>query len=145
MSATPTNKKVKHPVTGMPYGHISFIGNHGVALPMPTTLAEWRKQRPVYEGFIKYFPDAIMECSHLSLQGNAQHGKEGDPLQWYKEKSTDEKDCIVRHLIDLSQGDTDDDGIWQEVKAMWRACANVQRKIDALRKEGLYPPKFNQS
>ena len=112
-------------------------------LPVPTTLSEWRKQRPVYEGFIKYFSDAVMECSHLSLEGNAKHGEPGDPLQWYKGKSGDEKDCLVRHLCDLAGGsDTDDDGIWQETKALWRAAANLQRKIDALKDAGEYPPTF---
>ena len=35
--------------------------------------AEDRKRRPVFTGVIKYFPDAIMEISTVSLAGNEQH------------------------------------------------------------------------
>ena len=31
-----------------------------------------RKERPVYSGVLKYFPDAIMEVSRVSLAGNKQ-------------------------------------------------------------------------
>ena len=117
----------------------------GKHLPVPKDLSQWRKQRPVYEGFLKYFPDAAMECAHLSLEGNAKHGEAGDPLQWYMDKSSDELDCLLRHLCDLGGGNEfDDDGIWQETKAFWRAGANLQRKINALKAKGLYPPKFDE-
>ena len=32
-----------------------------------------RKERPVYTGVLKYFPDAIMEVARVSLAGNKQH------------------------------------------------------------------------
>ena len=122
------------------HGHLA---SQGKSLPKPKSLSEWRKQRPAYEGFIKYFPDAIMEASHLSMEGNAKHNGTTEHPTWDKSKSADEKDCLARHLCDLAAtGDYDDDGIWQEVKAFWRAGANLQRKIDTLRDQGLYPPKF---
>jgi len=120
-----------------------FICNQGKSLPYPKTLSEWRKQRPVYEGFLKYFFDAIMEASHCSLEGNAKHNGTTDKPSWNKALSGDEKDCLLRHLCDLASGhEHDNDGIWPEVKVFWRAGANLQRKIDALKEQGLYPPKF---
>ena len=35
--------------------------------------AKDRKERPVFTGVLKYFPDAIMEIARVSLQGNKQH------------------------------------------------------------------------
>ena len=35
--------------------------------------AKNRKERPVFTGVLKYFPDAIMEIAKVSLQGNKQH------------------------------------------------------------------------
>ena len=35
--------------------------------------AKQRKERPVYTGVLKYFPDAIMEVAKVSLAGNQQH------------------------------------------------------------------------
>ena len=35
--------------------------------------AEERKERPVFTGVIKYFPDALMELATVSLAGNKQH------------------------------------------------------------------------
>ena len=46
-----------------------------------------RKKYPVYTGVLKYFPDALMEVSRVSLIGNEQHHA-GKPLHWDKTKST---------------------------------------------------------
>lgn len=87
-----------------------------------------RKEAPMYEGFLKYFPDAVFAVARLSFISNEKHNP-GEPLHWAKGKSTDEPDCIMRHLVD--QGIVDpDDGAVHEVKLAWRGMANLQRFID---------------
>lgn len=89
-----------------------------------------RKEYPVYSGFIKYFPDAILEVAHLSFVGNEQHHP-GEPLHWDKNKSTDNADAMMRHLIDDARGvPVDEDGIEHLVKTAWRAMAVLQRELD---------------
>lgn len=94
--------------------------------------AKERKEHPVYSGVLKYFPDALLEVAHLSKVGNDQHNP-GEPLHWAKEKSTDEGDALVRHQLDA--GTRDKDGERHSAKVAWRALAQLQREIDAERKE----------
>ncbi len=93
--------------------------------------AKQRKERPVYTGVLKYFPDAIMEVAKVSLAGNQQHHPD-KPLHWDRAKSTDELDALARHLIDA--GKLDDDGQRHSAKVAWRALANLQKEIEAERK-----------
>lgn len=95
------------------------------------TDAKARKGAPVFSGVIKYFPDALVAVAELSRVGNDQHNP-GQPLHWAKEKSTDEPDALLRHLIDRARGDAfDTDGVRHLAKAAWRALAALQREIDA--------------
>ena len=94
------------------------------------TEAERRKGIPVYTGFIKYFPDAILAIAELSRIANDQHNP-GEPVHWAKEKSTDEPDALMRHLIDDAKGEEfDSDGVRHLTKVAWRAMANLQRKLE---------------
>lgn len=86
-----------------------------------------RKERPVYSGVLKYFPDAIMEVSRVSLAGNKQHNPD-KPLHWDRNKSKDDLDALTRHLIDA--GKIDSDGIRHSAKVAWRALANLQKEIE---------------
>lgn len=86
-----------------------------------------RKERPLYSGVLKYFPDALMEVAHVSFIGNQQHNK-GQTLHWDKSKSKDEPDALMRHL--LKAGTLDTDGIRHSAKVAWRALALLQREID---------------
>mgnify|MGYP003624942582 CR=1 FL=1 len=86
-----------------------------------------RKDTPVYTGVLKYFPDAIMEVSRVSLAGNKQHHPD-KPLHWDRNKSTDELDALTRHLIDA--GKIDSDGIRHSAKVAWRALANLQKELE---------------
>lgn len=90
--------------------------------------AKSRKQRPIVRGVLDYFPDAISEVAHCSWVGNEQHNP-GEPLHWAKEKSADEADALVRHLIDRGKRDTD--GVRHSAKVAWRALAMLQREIEA--------------
>ena len=80
--------------------------------------AKARKAIPVYSGFVKYFPDAMAAVAKLSAKGNDQHNP-GQPLHWDRSKSGDEKDAMMRHIID---------GDW--VNVAWRAMANLQKEIE---------------
>ena len=86
-----------------------------------------RKQRPVFSGVLKYFPDAIMEVAYVSYMGNQQHHPD-EPLHWDRNKSTDELDALMRHLI--SAGTKDTDGVRHSAKVAWRALANLQKEIE---------------
>lgn len=91
-----------------------------------------RKERPLARGVLDYFPDALLEVAHCSYVGNEQHNP-GQPVHWAKEKSSDEADALLRHLID--RGTNDSDGVRHSAKVAWRALALLQREIDAERQD----------
>ena len=86
-----------------------------------------RKNIPLVRGLLDYFPDALCAVAELSRIGNDQHNP-GEPLHWAKEKSTDEADALMRHLID--RGKVDTDGVRHATKVAWRALALLQREIE---------------
>ena len=100
-------------------------------MTLPTDPAA-RKAIPIYSGFVKYFPDAMAAVAELSRIGNDQHNP-GQPLHWAKGKSTDERDALMRHLLDeaIDPDHRDPDGVHPAVKAAWRAMAQLQRLADA--------------
>jgi len=102
---------------------------------VPTDAAA-RKALPICTGCLDYFPDALLAVAELSKKGNDQHNP-GQPLHWAKEKSADEADALVRHLID--RGKIDSDGIRHSAKVAWRALALLQREIDAERGVAVTP------
>ena len=87
-----------------------------------------RKQAPVFSGAINYFPDALWQVAVCSRKGNEQHNP-GEPLHWAREKSTDEPDALLRHLIQYDK--MDDDGILHATKVAWRALALLQRTLES--------------
>lgn len=90
-----------------------------------------RKAIPVYSGFVKYFPDAIAAVAQLSFIANEQHNP-GEPLHWAKDKSVDELDAHMRHMLDdINASPRDEDGVLHAVKMAWRAMANLQRLADS--------------
>lgn len=92
-----------------------------------------RKDRPVFSGVLNYFPDAIAYVAMISKIGNDKHNP-GQPLHWSRDKSSDHKDCIARHLIDA--GSMDPDGIRHSGFLAWRALANLQIELeDAAKKD----------
>jgi len=71
---------------------------------MKTTLptdSEERKNVPVYSGCLKYIPAAIAGMARISKSGNDKHNP-GEPLHHSRGKSSDHGDCIMRHLMDVS-------------------------------------------
>jgi hypothetical protein len=101
------------------------------------TDAKTRKGIPLARGLLDYFPDALLAVAELSRIGNEQH-QPGEPMRWAKEKSTDEPDALMRHLID--RGTVDSDGVRHSTKVAWRALALLQREIDAEREQPPAPP-----
>lgn len=93
------------------------------------TEAEARKAAPVYSGVLAYFPNALLEIAKVSKAGSEQHHP-GKPLHWDKSKSTDEPDCLARHLLDHARGITrDTDGQLHLAKVGWRALALLERYL----------------
>jgi hypothetical protein len=90
--------------------------------------AKRRKDYPLFRGLLKYFPNALAAVADLSRVGNEQHNP-GQPLHWAKEKSTDEQDALMRHLLDTGKRDTD--GVRHSTKVAWRALAALEREIEA--------------
>lgn len=90
--------------------------------------AQERKERPLYSGVLRYFPDALLEVARCSWVGNEQHNP-GESLRWDRSKSTDEADALMRHLLDA--GTVDSDGIRHTAKVAWRALALLQKEIEA--------------
>lgn len=86
-----------------------------------------RKTYPVASGVLDYFPDALVAIARVSWQGNEQHNP-GQPLNWAREKSTDEADTMIRHF--LQRGTLDTDGCRHTAKMAWRALAVLQKEIE---------------
>lgn len=99
-------------------------------MSLPTEAAA-RKAIPVYSGFVKYFPDAMMAVAELSRKGNDQHNP-GKPLHWDRSKSGDELDALMRHLLDDAMNvPLDTDGVMHKTKVAWRAMADLQKALEA--------------
>ena len=103
--------------------------SNGLLLP---TDAKERKNFPVATGVLDYFPDAIVAVAQVSKIGNDQHNP-GEPLHWSREKSSDQADCLVRHLIE--RGTLDSDGIRHSAKLAWRALALLQLELEQAQKK----------
>lgn len=98
-------------------------------MTLPTTPAE-RKGVPVYSGFVKYFPRAMIAVARLSQIGNDQHNP-GQPLFWDRTKSQDEEDALMRHLLDDTLGvPVDTDGVLHATKVAWRAMARLEKILE---------------
>ena len=94
-------------------------------MSLPTDSKE-RKNIPIYTGNLVYFAlahAAIAECSFI---GNEKHNP-GERLHW-SNKSKDHLDCLVRHL--LQAGEIDTDGVRHSTKVAWRALAALQIELE---------------
>jgi len=68
-------------------------------LTLPTDSAE-RKNYPLFDGCLRYFPAALAGVAKLSKDGNDKHNP-GEALHHSRGKSVDHENCILRHLMDL--------------------------------------------
>ena len=108
-------------------GAIASIIERAARLPSD---AATRKAVPMVSGLLDYFPDALAEVAHVSKVGNEQHNP-GQAMHWARNKSTDQADCILRHLVD--RGGTDSDGLLHSAKVAWRALALLQEELEQSR------------
>lgn len=89
-----------------------------------------RKNFPLFCGLLQYFPKALAEVAYVSKIGNDKHNP-GQALHHDREKSSDHEDCILRHLVDLSEDygkgvGRDENGVPQVAYIAWRALALAQ-------------------
>lgn len=86
-----------------------------------------RKKIPLWSGLMQYFPDALIAVAKVSYAGNEQHNP-GQPLHWAREKSSDQEDTLLRHLME--RGTIDSDGMRHSAKCAWRALAMLQLELE---------------
>ena len=101
-----------------------------------------RKEIPLYSGLIKYFPDALCEVARVSYIGSKQHHPDKD-IHWDREKSTDDLDALMRHLME--NGMHDIDGVRHSAKIAWRALAHLQKEIEGDRDEQWHIDQYNRN
>lgn len=94
------------------------------------SVAEQRKRTPIFSGVLAYFPLAMAEIARVSYAGSKQHHPDA-PMHWDKDKSSDEADALVRHLLDHGKFDTD--GQRHTAKVAWRGLALLERELEAER------------
>lgn len=106
-------------------------------LPIDSTA---RKEYPLFRGCLRYFPAALAGVARISKLGNDKHNP-GQDMHHARGKSTDHGDCILRHLIDLSdliakksRGEqVDNQTILDEASSMaWRALALSQELHESM-------------
>lgn len=96
---------------------------------------EARKAIPLYDFLTQYFPDALVELTKVSVEGNKQHNP-GEPLHWARGKSMDQLNTAMRHLFDHGGGATfDEDGCMHLAKAAWRLLAEIQLLVEKRQKD----------
>jgi len=89
----------------------------GNAEPLPEDSDE-RKTYPLYRGLFQYFPHALSAVARHSWDGNQKHHPDKE-LHWDRDKSTDEEDALLRHVLE---------GNWEGVA--WRALAKLQKELE---------------
>lgn len=86
-----------------------------------------RKDFPLFEGLLAYFPDACAYVAHISKKGNDKHNP-GQAMHHARSKSGDHADCIMRHLS--NHGGYDEAGLRESGGVAWRAMALLQEEIE---------------
>ncbi len=102
------------PGTGLPEGWRMFYAN----------TSQRRKEQPVTEGFLDYFPAAIRLAAELSRLGNEKHNP-GEEMHHARGKSADHRNCTVRHVMDADKID-EETQLAEAVMAFWRTGAYLQ-------------------
>lgn len=92
-----------------------------------------RKQMRVFTGLLKYFPNACNYVGYVSYVANSQHNK-GEAMHWAEDKSIGTGDEIVRHLIDDTINQYDEDGLLHLGKVAWRSLELLERRLRKLDK-----------
>lgn len=101
--------------------------------------AKRRKGAPIFSGPMTYFGDALWNLAECCLAGSKQHHPD-KPMHWDREKSDDELDALVRHLMEA--GKIDSDGVRHSTKLTFRSLANLQKELERAGQAPLSP--YNQ-
>jgi len=93
-----------------------------------------RKEYPITEGMLDYFPDACAYVAHVSFLGNAKHNP-GEKMHHARSKSTDAADCVGRHLAERGGYDVVViDGVERRIRhtgaLAWRALELLQKELE---------------
>ncbi len=96
-----------------------------------------RKEYPLFGGVLGYFRDAILRLAKVSYDGNQQHNP-GQHLHWARGKSTDQLDCVLRHLSSVDVNDMSDEVEKHLASAFWRVGAMLQLYLE--KKYNIRPP-----
>lgn len=98
-----------------------------------------RKGQPIATGVLAYWPKTMAALSEVSRRGNDKHNS-GEPLHWALEKSTDEADSCVRHIVDALEADKrgdaggvlalNEDGSPHLLAALWRLNSWCERALE---------------
>lgn len=109
--------------------NIISINAAKVNMTLPTDSKE-RKNYPLLDGCVRYFPAALAGVALISKKGNDKHNP-GEELHHARGKSMDHGDCILRHLIDvqdlLAASPQDKVKLLEEVNQLsWRVLAYSQ-------------------
>lgn len=98
-------------------------------LPSPIPLdSQERKELPLFEFLVEYFPEAFVELARFSKFGNDKHNP-GERLHWSPGKSQDHMGCVMRHIFEV--GGRDEAGFYHDVALAWRALANLTIRLRA--------------
>lgn len=94
-----------------------------------------RKQYPMFDGLLAYFPDALAEVSRVSWVGNKKHNGEDAPLHHARGKSMDHANCVMRHLTQSGETEiVEIDGVEYVMRhsayLVWRALALLQQELE---------------
>lgn len=89
--------------------------------------SERRKAIPLYSGVMRFFPAALAMVAQASVRGNRKHCP-GQPMVFDSSVSMDHGDCILRHMINMDEGDgCDENGVPHVAYVAWRALALAQQ------------------
>jgi|GEM_PF-2604166 len=97
-----------------------------------------RKRTPIYSGVIAYFPLAIAAVARVSQRGNDKHNP-GEPLHHARNKSSDHKDCMARHLCDIDTYNPELAEYEDAACHAWRSLAYLQELEEKRLGKGLPP------
>jgi hypothetical protein len=104
------------------------------ASPRLSEDSDERKRIPIFSGVVKYFPAALAYVSSVSQIGNDKHNP-GEPLHWSRNKSHDQLDALMRHVVDVAIEDGNDNRLGNETvyflaQVAWRALAELQIRLE---------------
>ncbi len=85
-----------------------------------------RKLAPIFEGFMRYFPNSMKAVACLSRLASEKHNGLGK-FGWSWNRSDDHGDCVARHQLEPTTLDEFD--LPHAVATAWRAMAQLEKLL----------------